>query len=254
MKKSAILLSILFFLAFSAGLAEANSILRFSFHYKDGSGVEKALPYAFVYLQDGTKDPPMEKYFTKALYRLWGSFGNGNYMVSIPAGTYYMRITQRNPLPNGRLQDEGPPRPGDYTWKQVVPITIEDNMSYDLHTLYAELFGEMGVTVTGIVRNAAGTPLSGRYVRAQTVQCYADGYNFNINQCGPDKYPAQKQTDAAGNYTLFLKDPGTYYLYVSTCLGDEHQEYTGNPCMGSYGGAITVQSGDNKNFNMVVYN
>ena len=255
MRRSATLISILFFLSlsFSVGSAEANSVLRFNFRYLDGSGVEKALPYAFVYLQDGTKVPPMEKYFTKPLHRLWGSFGNGSYMVSVPPGTYYIRITQRNPLPNGRLQDEGPPRPGDYTWKQVVPITIADNMSYDLHTLYAEPYGQLGVTVSGAVRNPAGTPLSGRYVRAQTVPCYSDGYNYNINQCGPDKFPAQQQTNADGNYTLFLKNPGTYYLYISSCLGDEHQEYTGNPCMGSYGGAITVRAGETTSMNMVGY-
>ncbi len=253
MKKSLTLISILFFITFSIEIAEANSTLRFNFRYKDSNGVEKALPYAFVYLQDGTKDPPMEKYFSKALYRLWGSYGTGLYIVSVPPGTYYMRITQRNPLPNGRMQEEGPPRPGDYTWRQVVPITIDDNTTYNLGTLYAELFGGSGITITGTVRNTSGAPLSGRYVRAQTVPCYTDGYNYNINQCGPDKYLALQQTDTDGNYTMVLRTPGTYYMYISSCLGDEHQEYTGNPCMGTQGGTITVQAGETKNLNMTAY-
>ncbi len=237
---------------FSTGIAEANGTLTFNFRYKDGNGVETVLPYAFVYLQDGTKDPPMEKNFTHALYVLWGSLSNGLYNISVPAGTYYIRITQRNPLENGRLQPEGPPKSGDYTWRQITPITVSDNTVIDLGTVYANLF-DPGIEITGTVKNVSGAPLSGRYVRAQTVPCYTDGYNYNINRCGPDKYLALRQTDAEGKYTLFLKTPGTYYVYISSCLGDESQLYTGNPCTGTQGAAITVHAGDNKILNMVGY-
>lgn len=245
-------ISLLFFISlFSTGIAEANGYLKFKFHYKDGNGVETVLPYAFVYLQDGTKDPPMEKFFRNTLY-LWGSYGASDaYGVSVPPGKYYIRITQRNPLPNGRLQAEGPPRPGDYTWRQIVPITISDNTVTDLGTVYAGIFGQ--ITVSGTVQTPSGTPLAGRYVRAQSVPCYTDGYNYNINRCGPDKYLALQQTNASGNYTLALKTPGTYYLYISSCLGDESREYIGNSCMGTQGGTITVQAGESKNLNMIGY-
>lgn len=234
------------------GMAEANGYLRFKFHLKNSNGTETILPYAFVYLQDGTKDPPLEKFFRNTSY-YWGSYGaSDSYGVSVPAGTYYIRITQRNPLPNGRLQAEGPPRPGDYTWRQVVPITITDNAVIDLGTIYAGIFGQT-ITVSGTVHASSGAPVAGKYVRAQSVPCYTDGYNYNINRCGPDKYLALQQTDAAGNYTLLLRTPGTYYMYISSCLGDEHQEYIGNQCTGTQGGTITVQTGDTKNLNMIAY-
>lgn len=242
-------ISLLVFIGlFSTGIAEANGTLKFKFHHKDANGVETILPYGMVYLQDGTKDPPMEKFFTKPLYMLWGSYGASDlYLVSVPAGTYYIRITQRNnPIPTQYL---GPPRLGDYTWRQVVPITITDNTVIDLGTIYPSMFGQ--ITVSGTVQTPSGTPLAGKFIRAQSVPCYTDGYNGNINRCGSDKYLALQETDAAGNYTLVLRTPGTYYLYITPCLGDKHQEYTGNPCVGTLGGTITVQAGESKDLNMI---
>jgi hypothetical protein len=57
---------------------------------------------------------------------------------------------------------------------------------------------------------------------------------------------AIERTDANGNYTLFLRAPGTFYIYESTCLGDHHQQYSGNPCIGYGAGPITISAGEHK--------
>jgi hypothetical protein len=59
------------------------------------------------------------------------------------------------------------------------------------------------------------------------------------------KYLAQQKTDAQGQYTLFLRDPGTYYIVESKALGDNHVEYQGNPLTTGWSmGPITVNTGD----------
>jgi hypothetical protein len=79
----------------------------------------------------------------------------------------------------------------------------------------------------------------------------ADGYSETpSNHCGPEKHIALERTDANGNYTLFLREPGTFYLYESSCLGDHHQQYMGNPCVGYGTGPITVNAGEQKTVNI----
>lgn len=242
---------------FTAGLAEAagTGTLKYAFKYKDpATGVETGLPYGFVYLHDATKPPPMEKFYSKADFIDCKSYGNGTYVnPDIPAGTYYIRITQRNPL-KGYTEPKGPPRVGDYTWFQTTPITITAGQTLDLGTKYAYFYSSSPITITGSVKTQNGVPLAGRYVRAQSQPCYSDGYNYNINQCGPDKHIALTPTDANGKYTLELRDPGTYYLYTSPCLTDQHFQYTGNRCGYTAAPApITVQVGDSTTTDFVVY-
>ena len=118
----------------------------------------------------------------------------------------------------------------------------------DLGTKYAASFSEP-ITISGAIVNTAGTPLAGRYVRAQTEPCIeanGDPYNYrDTNRCGPVKYLAQQKTDAQGQYTLLLRDPGTYYIVESLTLGDKHVEYQGN--RGTTGwsmGPVTVNTGE----------
>lgn len=239
------------------GLAEAagTGTLKYGFKFKDpATGVETALPYGFVYLHNATKPPPMEKFYSKADFIDCKSYGNGTYVnPNIPAGTYYIRITQRNPL-LGHTEPQGPPRVGDYTWMQTTPITITAGQTLDIGTKYAYFYSSSPITVTGTVKTQKGVPLAGRYVRAQSEPCYKDGYNYNVNQCGPDKYIALMPTDADGKYTLELRDPGTYYLYTSPCLTDQYFEYTGNRCSETAAAApITVKVGDSVNTDFVVW-
>ncbi|HEX9079569.1 MAG TPA: carboxypeptidase-like regulatory domain-containing protein [Desulfuromonadaceae bacterium] len=241
----------------SGGGAEAaNGTLTATFQYKDpATGNVTNLTSAFFYFHDATKPPPMEKYFSKADYILWGSFGNGNYQISVPAGTWYLRINQRVNVPSTSQYMYGPPQQNDYTWMQTIPITIVAGQTLNLGTVYAYHFGSAPITISGAITNASGAPLAGRYVRAQTVPCIADGYNYNINQCGPVKDLALNPTDASGKYTLQLKSPGTYYIYTSPCISAQFNQYTGNVC--SYTPAavnpITVNTGDSKTVNIIAY-
>ncbi len=227
--------------------------LKANFKYKDpASGAIQNLSNGYIYLHEATKPPPMEKFFSKADYILGPSGADGSFTVSVPAGTYYIRITRRKVV-LGPPRPYGPPEEGDYTWMQTPPITVTANTTTDLGTKYAYPFAIAPITITGTVNSQNGVPLAGRYVRAQTEPCYQDGYNNNINQCGPVKFLALQPTDANGKYTLQLRDPGTYYIYTSPCLTTEHDQYTGNRCTFTAApGPVTVMRGDNKTVNMVV--
>ncbi len=239
---------------FSVCPAEAGTgTLKANFKYKDpATGIIQNLTYGYIYLHDATKPPPMEKFFSKADYILGPSGSDGSFTVSVPEGTYYIRITRRKVT--APVRPYGPPEEGDYTWMQTIPITITANTTVDLGTKYAYPFSNTPITVTGTVMSQNGTPLAGRYVRAQTEPCYDDGYNYNINQCGPVKFLALQPTDANGKFTLQLRDPGTYYIYTSPCITADHDQYTGNRCTYTAApGPVTVVRGDNKTVNMVVY-
>ena len=253
-QRAALILFFAMLTIFSVGLAEAaTGTLKYTFKYKDPTtGAISNLPSGFVYLHDATKPPPMEKFFSKADYINMSSFGNGNYSdPSVPAGTWYIRITQRK-AGNKPL---GPPEYGDYTWMQTAPITIVAGQTLDLGTLYAVPFAPAPITITGTVKNSSGAPLAGRYVRAQTVPCLEDGYSDNVNQCGPVKDLAQQPTDANGKYTLVLRDPGAYYIYTSPCLTVDHDDYTGNRCRytPAPGNPVIVKIRDVKTVDMVAY-
>ena len=236
----------------SSSLAIASGTLTVTFKYKDSGGFEQPLSGAYVYLHDASKKPPLEKYFvnTPYTYRLiYGpSPSSGVISVSVPEGSYYIRITKRDPL-RGNTNKLGPPEPTDYTWNQTTPITISANATTNLGIKYAD---SLPITVTGVITYyASGAPVAGRYVRAQPEPCYTDGFNYNVNRCGPVKYLALQRTDADGRFTINLRDPGTYYIYESNCLYDKGRAYVGNPCMGWYGGTVTVNSGEAKTLNIV---
>jgi hypothetical protein len=198
----------------------------------------------------------MEKYFSKADVIVGPSnYGNGVITRQVPAGTYYIRITQRKVVA-GATRPYGPPEAGDYTWMQTTPITITAYSTLDLGTKYAYPFAATPITITGTVKQANGTPRSGYYVRAQTepcivnTGCYSDGSDFvceeYTNQCGPDPYLAASPTDASGKFTLSLREPGIYYLYASSswntaagCGG-----YCAPLIVGRAGPVLTVNVGD----------
>jgi hypothetical protein len=177
--------------------------------------------------------------------------------VPVPAGNYYIRVLQRKVV-GAVTRPFGPPEAGDLTWFQTTPITIGASATLDLGTKYALPFSSSPVTITGTVTSSSGTPQVGRYVRAQTVPCIAPlnctgtGCEQYGNECGPTKFLAQQTTDAAGNYTLLLANPGTYYLYTSPCLMAGHNQKDGARCWYTAAPApVTVINGDSKTVNMV---
>lgn len=262
-KNLAVLFSLIACLTiFRAGFAEAASgTLQVSFVYKDpATGAAQNLTYGYIYLRNAANPAPMEKFFSKADYILGGpaaNSNNGNYTVTVPAGNYYVRLTQRK-VTGGPARPYGPPEAGDFTWFQTTPVTITAGATLNLGTVYANPFGS-AITITGTVKNTSGTPLAGRFVRAQTVPCYTDGYNGNVNNCGPVKLMALQPTDANGKYTLQLRDPGAYYLYTFSSWdttanynapaisGTAYPTYTGAPQ------TLTVKSGDNITADIVAY-
>ena len=248
MKKWGNLFSLFVLMAFFvAGVAEAGT-LTLTFKYKNSAGVEQPLPYAYAYLRNAANEPPMEKFFSPPDQISAPSSAAGVItMTAVPEGNYYIRVTRRNPLASRPL---GPPEPGDYMWNQTEPITVTAGTT-NLGTKYAWIFGSAPITISGTVKNGSGTPLVGRYVKATIEPCIQDGYGGALtNYCGPEKHLALQRTDANGNYTLFLRDPGTFYIYESTCLGDQHQQYSGNPCIGYGTGPVTVNMGENKVVNI----
>ncbi|HJV36505.1 carboxypeptidase-like regulatory domain-containing protein [Geomonas sp.] len=257
----------LIFNVWTVNMAEAaNGTLTFTYKYQDpATGAISPVSAAFVYLHSSAKPPPMEKYFAMADQILWGSYGNGNYQVSIPEGTWYVRINQRlDPTKRNSLGSKGPPRTGDFSWISGVPITIKAGQTVPLGTIYATPFNGASTTLTGTVKNASGAPLSGYYVRVQTEPCV---FNTNCsndaayceeftNQCGPAKYMSLA-TDATGAFSVKLRDPGTYYVYTSNCFPDGNpgcSGYCAPACVGyAYPTPITVQRGDTKTVNIVAH-
>ena len=240
---------------FSIGLTEAETgTLKYSIVYQDpATGAVTSLTNAFVYLHDASKPPPMEKFLSKADYINRNYIGNGSYAdPNVPVGTWYIRITQRKDV-NKPTYWTGPPLAGDYTWVQTAPIKIVAGQTLDLGTLYAYTFGN-STTIAGTVTNVSGVPLSGYYVRAQTEPCFTDGSPGGyINQCGPAKFLSMP-TDTSGQYSLNLRDPGTYYIYTSTCFpySPGCSGYCAPACMGTGNPApVTVQKGESKTLNIV---
>ena len=237
-------------MAFSGMAEAANGTVKVTLKYKNGSGVEQPLVSAYLYLRNAAESPPLEQYLKKADYIYGPSDASGRINASVPEGSYFIRITKRAVA--GGSGPLGPPKAGDYTWTDYQQVTVTAGSITDLGTKYAASFSEP-ITISGIIVNSTtGAPLAGRYVRAQTEPCVTADYSSqneaewrDSNRCGPVKYMAQRRTDAQGRYTLLLRDPGTYYIVESLTLGDNHQQYTGNP--GSTGwavGPITVSAGD----------
>jgi hypothetical protein len=227
----------------SDGLAGGSGTLTATCKYFDANGVEQPLSSAYVYLHDESKKPHVDRSFNKPSYILGPSDSSGRVSASVPEGSYYIRITKRNPK-NESANRVGPPEPMDYTWSQAKTITIRADATTDLGIKYAGLF-TAPITVTGAVTRTTGDPAAGLYVSVQTDP---------VNQCGPDKILARKRTDANGKYTLALRDPGTYYVYVGTCRSGQGGSLSGaGPCVVDYGGMVTVNLGETKTLNIVTY-
>ena len=251
MNKWIALCSFIIVMTISSNSLAGSGTLTVTFKYKDTNGVEQPLSGAYVYLHDASKKPPADKYYVSTPYIFGPSFSNGSISASVPEGSYFIRITKRDPQ-SGNQNRLGPPEPTDYTWTAFAPITISANVTTNLGIKYADA---LPITVTGAITNYySGVPVSGRYVRAQTEPCYDDGYNNNVNHCGPVKFLALQRTGSDGRFTIKLRDPGTYYIYETSCLNDSGETYFGNPCIGTYSGTVTVTSGETKTLNIVTYN
>ncbi|MBI5441518.1 MAG: carboxypeptidase regulatory-like domain-containing protein [Deltaproteobacteria bacterium] len=222
--------------------------MKVTFKFKDpGTGAETNLSNAYVYLRDAAALPPMEKFYSKADYILGPSGNDGIVSKTVPEGTYHIRITKRIRTypPEGGIF--GPPEEGDYTWMPQLPITITAGATLDLGTLYAYSFLPGGATITGTVKNSAGVPLPGRYVRAQRSPCYY----YSGGDCGPNLYPALKPTDASGAYTVRLREPGSYYIYVGSDWS--RYAYAYYPSYMESPRTVTVNRGETINADVIAY-
>ncbi len=255
-----------------AGTAMANGTITATFIY-NGSGINQPLAGAYVYLHAYPQGAPiMEKYFRAAQYILGPSDANGNISVSVPEGIYHIRITRRAPLSAipTQAQAYGPPRSGDYTWHMAgssSTITVAAGSAINLGTVYAQVFNSAPIAISGQV--FSNCPTCPFFVMATTTLIHPGVY---YPQPGI-KYPAEAPTDSNGNYTIILRNPGTYYIYAlsgvpasgtagaepsSTCSqtmsGGGAVFATSNACWSIYGDPrkyncfpdcpITVKSGD----------
>ncbi|MBI5441519.1 MAG: carboxypeptidase regulatory-like domain-containing protein [Deltaproteobacteria bacterium] len=217
-RRNTLLLASALLVLVSAGSAAASGTLKYTFKYKNpDTGVEETLLRSWAYVRSASRPPPMEKYLSKPDYVLSGTQADGSCSIVLPEGTYWVRILQRKNRTDSSAY-KGPPEEGDYTWIKTVPIMITTNGVVDLGTIYAAPFAYLPITVSGTVRDIYGRPLAGQYVRAQTEPCIEGDEVIYPNQCGPVKDLAMQRTDANGQYTLTLRDPGTYYIYATARL------------------------------------
>ncbi|MDA8086048.1 MAG: hypothetical protein M0Z75_05050 [Nitrospiraceae bacterium] len=202
--------------------AGTGSTLTATFVYKDAGGVVHPLDHAYVYLQAGSELSPRERYFKSAQYILGPTDASGYISASVPAGVYHVRFTRRTPLSSTptRSQAYGPPRPGDYTWNAIgssgSTITVPAGSIVSFGTVYASLFGQQA-SISGRVTSSSGAAVAGVYVVAMPSPCSkAIGeYRWSgVYSCKGTNYPAQALTDSGGNYTIKLRNPGTYYVYA----------------------------------------
>ena len=209
-----------------AGIAGANGTLTATVYYNS-----QPLQYAYVYLH---VYPPLgatikETYFRNAQHILGPTNSSGYISASVPEGTYKVRITRRAPLTTvpTLAQAYGPPKPGDYTWKeQGGAITIATNSTVNLGAINTAPFSSTPapapITISGKATTCSGTPWAGVYIMATTQYCTPSitdcgGYGCwtgLYNACPGQKFPAQQLTDSNGNYTIELANPGTYYIYA----------------------------------------
>ncbi len=204
----------------------SNTIMKF---VADGTLTATALyngqplQNAYAYLLPGNQPAP-GRHYQSALHLLGPSDASGTITGDEPPGSYYMRITKRT----GSASIYGPPYPGDYTWTASNPptVTIASNQTTSLGMVNTTVFGGP-ISISGTVRGASGRPLAGWAVKAATVPCESGNwaYAHSFNECGKVKYPAY--TDANGNYTINLKDAGTYYVYASPQLNFANTSYPG---------------------------
>ena len=215
----AVFISFTISILLSSGAAMANGTITATFIY-NGSGVNQPLSGAYVYLHTYPPlgSPIMQRYFRNAQYIFGPSDANGNISVSVPEGTYRIRITRRAPLASTPTQSQayGPPRTGDYTWYDPgATVTVTTGSVVNLGTVYAQIFGSTSISISGIVTSSSSTPLQNYFVYATPVAC-TEYRHYAGNKCGPVKYPAVLPTDANGNYTIYLWKPGTYYIYCDS--------------------------------------
>ena len=228
------LLAVLLFLA-GPKRAEANGTLTATFVY-NGSGSNQPLAGAYAYLHAYPQGTLIaEKYFRPAQYILGPSDSNGNFNVSVPDGQYRVMLIQKAQA----SIPQGPPLNGDYIWRYAGYITVASGSTVDLGTVYARVFAAPATIKGTVIRFGNNTPEVKFFVFATKEPCPytrqrpqdsgAPEYN-----CSPlVKYPAVGPTDSNGNYTLQIKDPGTYYVYASPNPGQRgyaHHAAGPKPC------------------------
>ncbi len=122
--------------------------LTATFMYEDANGAGHPLDHAYIYLQDiNDHFPMMEKFFRRAKYIFGPTDANGDISVSVPAGSYRVRMIRRAPLGSVPQNVYGPPVQGDYTWATIgSDVTVTPGVATNLGTQYAAIFPQTPVT------------------------------------------------------------------------------------------------------------
>ncbi len=249
----AVFISFTISILLSSGAAMANGTITATFIY-NGSGVNQPLSGAYVYLHTYPPlgSPIMQRYFRNAQYILGPSDANGNISVSVPEGTYRIRITRRAPLTSTPTQSQayGPPRTGDYTWYDPgATVTVATGSVVNLGTVYAQVFGSAPITITGRLLSGSNYPIPGYFVYATFSPCTIGSRQRHWGSC-PTEYPAILPTDANGNFTIYLRDPGTLYIYGSA---RPHGAEDNKPVCLPGCCPVTVTAGENLNLGNIIW-
>jgi hypothetical protein len=126
----------------------------------------------------------------------------GNYTVTVPAGTYFVRA---NPFPSGLnyVMKYWNPAGGSINCWEAAPVMVTDGVISDGISFLLE----PGGSVSGHVTDASGGDLSNVHVYAQTQGCGGE-------------WLAGVNTDANGNYTLFGLPTGDVFVRAcASCSG-----------------------------------
>lgn len=165
-----------------------------------GKPVEDVGVYIYLDLSSELKGPPY--FFTK-------TDENGKFHIDLDEGSFYILFKKKKFL-------FGPPEPGDYvSFFPYFPIIFNKNHGYNLRVELLEVpkrikdSFEKLVRVYGTVKDKEGKPLKNVYVVA---------YDRD-ELLGKPKYVSQP-TDEEGNYNIYLKDMGKFYIAVRKSLGD----------------------------------
>lgn len=168
--------------------------------YYKGSPVKDAEILLYLDLTTELKGPPF-------LHTKTGE--NGAFHLDLEEGSYYLFVRKKK-------DHFGPPKSGDLvSFFPEFPIVVEGNKGYDLHIEMMRVSDKISdsfnklIKVFGTVRDKNNKFLSNVYVVVYD----------KSEILGKPKY-ISTMTDKEGNYVIYIKEPGSYFLVVRKNLGD----------------------------------
>lgn len=176
-----------------------DKVLKGKVFYK-GIPVKDAEIFLYLDLTTELKGPPFISVKTDE---------NGFFSLMLEEGSYYLFIKKKK-------EPFGPPKSGDLvSFFPKFPLKFDGKNGYDIHVemmkVSDKITDSLGkfMKIYGIVKDKNNKIIDNVYVVAYD----------KSEILGKPKY-ISSPTDKEGKYTIFLKDPGKYYIVVRKTLGD----------------------------------